>query len=212
MEMIIVVGIMLILTGIGFSNYIFSIAKSRDARRKSDLSTISRAIQAFANDFGSYPLVASGQMVACDYNNTVLIACDWGQPMAAFVNEPDQTLRQFLDGFIEGLARAVAVLAQSVVLGLHDTRQGPHKHAAFAGEIAPHLVLERSRKQITGPDADPDGDQNYYYEAGADGNSFSLYAALENDQDPSYRTDLTQACGSGVTCNYQVTDSGVSVE
>ena len=64
MEMIIVVGIMLILTGIGFSNYIFSIAKSRDARRKSDLSTISRAIQAFANDFGSYPLVASGQMLA----------------------------------------------------------------------------------------------------------------------------------------------------
>jgi len=132
MEMIIVVGIMLILTGIGFSNYIFSIAKSRDARRKSDLSTISRAIQAFANDFGSYPL-------------------------AAFVND------------------------QSVT---------------YLGETP----------------ADPDGDQNYYYEAGADGNSFSLYAALENDQDPSYRTDLTQACGSGVTCNYQVTDSGVSVE
>ena len=157
MEMIIVVGIILILTGIGFSNYIFSIAKSRDTRRKSDLATISKAIQAFANDFGSYPLADSGQMVACDYNNTVLIACNWGQPMAAFIND--------------------------------------------------HLVTYLGETP-----ADPDGDQDYYYEAGADGNSFSLYAALENDQDPSYRTDLTQTCGSGVTCNYQLSDSGVSVE
>ncbi len=157
MEMIIVVGIILILTGIGFSNYIFSIAKSRDTRRKSDLATISKAIQAFANDFGSYPLASSGQMIACDYNNQGLIACDWGQPMAAFIN---------------------------------------NRTVTYLGETP----------------ADPDGDQNYYYEASADGGSFSLFAALENDQDPSYRTDLTQACGTGVTCNYQVTDSGVSVQ
>lgn len=156
MELIIVVGIMLILTGIGFSNYVFSIAKSRDARRKSDLSTISRAIQAFANDFGSYPLADSGEMVACDYNDGGLIACDWGQPMAAFINSRSVT---------------------------------------YLGEIP----------------VDPDGDLNYYYEAAADGSTFSLFAALENDQDPSHRTDLTQNCGT-VTCNYQVTDSGVSTE
>lgn len=155
MEMIIVVAIMLILTGIGFSNYIFSIAKSHDARRKSDLATIAKAIQAFANDFGSYPLAASGKLIACDYNNTGLIACVWGQPMAAFIN---------------------------------------NKVVSYLGELP----------------ADPDGDQNYYYEAGADGNSFSLYAALENDQDPSYRTSLTQACGGGVICNYQLTESGVN--
>lgn len=154
MEMLVAVGIMLILTGIGFSNYIFSIAKSHDARRKSDLATIAKAIQAFANDFGSYPLASSGKLIACDYNNTGLIACNWGQSMAAFINN-----------------RAVSYL----------------------GELP----------------ADPDSGQNYYYVAGADGNSFSLYAALENNQDPSYRTGLTQVCGSGVTCNYQLSESGV---
>lgn len=155
MEMLVVVGIMLILTSIGFSNYVFSITKSRDVRRKSDLSTMARALQAFANDFGSYPLADSGKLVACDYGNVGLVACNWGQPMAAFIN---------------------------------------NRSVTYLGETP----------------ADPDGDQNYYYEAGADGNSFSLYAALENDQDPSYRTDLMQSCGGGVTCNYQLTESGVN--
>ena len=155
--MLVAVAILLILSTIGLSGFIFSIAKSRDTRRKSDLATISKAIQAFANDFGSYPLAAGGKLVACDYNNAGLIACNWGQPMAAFVN-----------------GRSVTYLGETP--------------------------------------ADPGGGQNYYYEASANGSTFSLFAALENDKDQSYRTDLTQVCGSGVTCNYQVTDSGVSLE
>ena len=153
-EMLVAVAILLILSTMGLSNFIFSIAKSRDARRKGDLATISKAIQAFANDFGAYPLAAGGKMVACDNNNTGLVVCNWGQPLAAFVN------------------------GQTVM---------------YLGETP----------------ADPKGDQDYYYEASADGSSFSLFAALENDQDPSYRGDLAQVCGSGIICNYQVTESGV---
>ncbi len=155
MEMLVVVGIMLILTGIGFSNYVFSIVKSRDVRRKSDLSTISRALQAFANDFGSYPQSdANGKIIACDYNNTGLVACTWGAALAAYKNNVKITYISILP-------------------------------------------------------ADPESDKNYYYEASANGATFSLFAALENDKDPSYRSDLTQPCGFGVLCSYQLTESGV---
>lgn len=85
MELLIVVAIMLILATVGFSNFIFSLKKSHDAKRKADLSTIARGLESFANDWGDYPGDdGAGKMMACDYSNTVLTACDFGDTMAAF--------------------------------------------------------------------------------------------------------------------------------
>ncbi len=85
MELLIVVAIMLVLATVGFSNFIFSLKKSHDAQRKSDLSTIARGLEAFANDWGDYPdSNVSGQIEACDYNNAGLDFCDSGDIMAAF--------------------------------------------------------------------------------------------------------------------------------
>ncbi len=152
MELMIVVAIMLILAGIGFSNYVFSIQKSRDATRKNDLSVMAKAIESFANDFSIYPTSDNGELVACDYNNSGLRACSWGQPMAAYVGN--------------------------------------------------QLVTYVSKLPT-----DPEGDQAYYYES-TDGSSYNLYAALENDQDPSYQADLEIVCGNAA-CNYQLSESGV---
>ncbi len=153
-ELTIVISIMLILASVGVSNYIFSLKKSHDATRKSDLATITKAIQAFANDFGGYPASENGKLVACDYNNAGLIACNWGQPFSVFKG----------------------------------------------GKVITYLGKMPS---------DPDTSRNYYYEADATNGTFNLYAALENTSDQYITAGLTVACGSGITCNYQVTESGV---
>lgn len=158
MELLVVVAILLILATVGFSNFIFSIKKSHDAQRKSDLSTIAKGLEAFANDFGGYPDDdGNGGMVACDYNGTGLTVCNAGSPLAAYVGT-------FPNG-------AVATYLSTIP-------------------------------------SDPVSTQLYYYDKTTTG--FNLYAALENTSDPSYKSGLSVSCGTGVTCNYQLTESGVN--
>jgi len=91
MELMIVVAIIMILAAVGFSNYIFSLKKSHDAARKSDLATIAKGLEAFANDFTDYPDDDdAGGIKACD-SGSGLVACSWGDPMTAKPNGTAQT-------------------------------------------------------------------------------------------------------------------------
>ena len=54
-ELIVVIAILAILAGIGLSTFRISQLKSRDARRKSDLEQIQRALEMYYNDVGHYP-------------------------------------------------------------------------------------------------------------------------------------------------------------
>ncbi len=76
-------------------------------------------------------------------------------------HQPDQALGQLLDRLVEGLAGAVTVLAQRVVLRLHQTGQGAHQDAALAGQVAVDLVLEGGGEEIAGADGDPDGQRPF---------------------------------------------------
>ena len=40
----------------------------------------------------------------------------------------------------------MAVGPQDIVLGVHDAGQRAHEHAAFTGQVAEHLMLERRRE------------------------------------------------------------------
>lgn len=153
-ELTVVVAILLILAALGLSNYIYSLKKAHDSTRKSDLATISKAIQAFANDFGQYPDSNSGKIVGCDYNGGGLIGCNWGQPFSAFVNG---------------------------------------KVVTYMGKMP----------------IDSDSSRSYYYDSDLDAGTYNLYAALENTNDQYIIQGLSVQCGSGITCNYQVTESGV---
>src|SRR3989344_1934965 len=82
-EMLVVVAILLILSTAGLSNFIFSIVKSHDTQRKQDLATIVKGIEAFVNDFGSYP--------DCDDDNSGLVACNFGGSMKAYFGGTAQT-------------------------------------------------------------------------------------------------------------------------
>lgn len=64
-ELVIVMAIIAILTAAGLSSYISSQVKGRDARRKGDLTQISRAIEIYYNDHGSYPSAHNGLIVSC---------------------------------------------------------------------------------------------------------------------------------------------------
>lgn len=81
-ELLIVMVIMGILTTIAASSFITSQQKSRDARRKQDLANVGKALEAYYNDKGQYPLSdATGQIEACANQAGETIACSWGSPM-----------------------------------------------------------------------------------------------------------------------------------
>ena len=96
-ELLIVIAVMGILTGIGLTSFTFTIQKSRDAKRKSDLTLISKAIVAWAGDFGGYPDDdGTGRFLACDPSNSfkttgVFNVCNWGGALSAFTNDGFQT-------------------------------------------------------------------------------------------------------------------------
>lgn len=92
MELLVVVAVMLILAVLGFSSYIFSIKKSHDVVRKSDLAAIAKGLEAFANDFTVYPDDdGAGKIKACGAD-TALTACVWGDDaMKVSIGGKDQT-------------------------------------------------------------------------------------------------------------------------
>lgn len=55
-ELLVVIAIVGIISTIGLGSYRSSQAKSRDARRKSDLENIQKALEMYQNDHGVYPL------------------------------------------------------------------------------------------------------------------------------------------------------------
>lgn len=75
-ELLIVIAIIGLLTIIGLGSYTSSQVKARDARRKSDLSQIQKALEMYYNDKGGYPTSSGdGRINGCDTN-----PCDWGNP------------------------------------------------------------------------------------------------------------------------------------
>lgn len=73
-ELLISMAILGILATIGFGNFQSTRIKAADAKKKSDLSTIAKSLEAYVNDHRSYPTSINGKIV-CIAPNTI---CDWG--------------------------------------------------------------------------------------------------------------------------------------
>lgn len=72
-ELLVVMTIMGILMAIGFGVYGSVQSKARDARRKQDLASISKALEAYLNDNGSYPAALTfGSSLAHPTKSTVI--------------------------------------------------------------------------------------------------------------------------------------------
>lgn len=74
-ELLIVIAILSILSVIGINNFQTARIKAQDIKRKSDLSTVAKSLEAFVNDHHAYPLSDSNGKIICQGSSTV---CDWG--------------------------------------------------------------------------------------------------------------------------------------
>lgn len=64
-ELLVVIAILGILTALGASNYMNSIKKARDGRRKGDLRTIKTALMMYRNDYDVFPDDNTNQIRGC---------------------------------------------------------------------------------------------------------------------------------------------------
>lgn len=82
MEIMVVMVLLSILTVMGLGSFRSARTKSRDTRRKADISNITRALEAYYNDVGKYPADdGAGQIVGCNGSpdgTTAPSVCAWG--------------------------------------------------------------------------------------------------------------------------------------
>ncbi|OGG04332.1 hypothetical protein A2Z33_04260 [Candidatus Gottesmanbacteria bacterium RBG_16_52_11] len=80
LEVMVVIAIIGVLIAMVQGSYMASLRKARDARRKSDLTQIAKALETFNHDRGSYPADdGNGLIFGCgDIVTPSLTACDWG--------------------------------------------------------------------------------------------------------------------------------------
>ena len=80
-ELLVVIAIIGILSGVGLATFTSAQKKSRDARRKNDLATITKALEVYNNDHQStfpYPAADTGQIKGCTVDSAVEVVCPWG--------------------------------------------------------------------------------------------------------------------------------------
>lgn len=75
-ELLVVIAILGILVTLGLGSYMSAQIKSRDAKRKANLSQIAQSLELYNNDKGKYPMGSSGQMYGCGAG--AISACTWG--------------------------------------------------------------------------------------------------------------------------------------
>jgi prepilin-type N-terminal cleavage/methylation domain-containing protein len=64
-ELLIVIVIMGILSVVGLGTFRSSQLKARDSKRKTDIRSIGDALEVYYNDFGSYPVGQTGNIIGC---------------------------------------------------------------------------------------------------------------------------------------------------
>jgi len=79
LELLIVMIILALLSGLGLMAFGTIQQKSRDSRRKQDLANISKALDVYYNDYGVYPTSSmTGAIEGCAAGGAVI--CNWGDP------------------------------------------------------------------------------------------------------------------------------------
>jgi type IV pilus assembly protein PilA len=144
-ELLVVIAIIGILSAIGINNFMTARIKAVDAQKKSDLQTIAKSLEAYANDHQSYPSSDTNGKIICQTGN---IVCDWNTT--------------FTDGT-----------------------------TTYTNKIP----------------SDPNG---YAYVYSSTGKNYTLYAHLNNGDDPQINSSVVAqnlACGTAVICNYKITSS-----
>ncbi len=82
-ELLVAMSIIAILVAVGLGSYTSIQIKARDAKRKNDLESISRALELYYNDYGKYPLVGDNKTIkgcgTIDAQGKATESCEWGE-------------------------------------------------------------------------------------------------------------------------------------
>lgn len=72
-ELLVVISIIAVLVAVGLPNYLSARERTKDARKKTELSQMKTALRLYFNDYGRYPdpaVPAVGQIAGCGDNGT----------------------------------------------------------------------------------------------------------------------------------------------
>jgi prepilin-type N-terminal cleavage/methylation domain-containing protein len=92
-ELLVVMVIIGILATVGLVAFASAQARSRDARRKSDLKQISTALELYYSDYGAYPVSSGGKIKGCPSAGAGAAACDWGGDSSEFTDNVTTYMR-----------------------------------------------------------------------------------------------------------------------
>lgn len=88
-EILVSVTILAVLTAIAVTSYSSINKKSRDTKRKSDLSQLQTALEMYRSDYGYYPNVNTGSFATADNLNSALVTT--GGYMPAIPDDPSSS-------------------------------------------------------------------------------------------------------------------------
>lgn len=80
-ELMVVISIIAVLTGVVGGNYLTSRLRARDSERKSSMEQIGKALEIYYNDYGKYPGSDSGRITPHEQHGTTNLGnpVNWGQ-------------------------------------------------------------------------------------------------------------------------------------
>jgi len=81
---------------------------------------------------------------------------------SVFIYKTNETLCEFFNGFIKSFARCMAVFAEFIILGFHNTCKTSHEHATFADKITVGFVWKCGGEKISRSDCDTDGKTAFF--------------------------------------------------
>jgi general secretion pathway protein G len=160
MELMVVIAVMGAVFVMAASSYMGTQAKARDARRKSDLTQISKALELFYTDHGTYAQDNSGRIAGCGVSSSS--PCPWGSDFT------DQDSNRYMEKIPQELQPGKAYLYCASADGLQyqlfarlENLQDPivdQNGDGVADEFAPNCGSQRCNFAITSPNTD--GAQN----------------------------------------------------
>lgn len=136
-ELLVAITILGVLVSVGLGAFSSSQKKARDAKRKSELQSMARALELYYNDYGMYPMGSGGSISNGCGTAFVPSACSWGGVftkdsviyMAELPSDPNGTFYYVSDG----VSYTLYARLENTDDGAVPTTGSPAAAAAYSG-------------------------------------------------------------------------------
>ena len=198
-EALIVVAIIAILAAIAVPNFLEAQVRSKVARVKSDLRTLTTGLEAYATDAGRYPDIARG-------------APSFSPPAFPSKASPDYAVRT-----LPRLSTPVAYLSQAVMNDVFGSRGGTEVFLGYANIQATDAALDLPALGVTSVTPEEFGRYRSHgfivLSVGPDGLDYGLNSGSDPEQGGTraFRYLTNREAGVGLNYVYDPTNGTISV-